>query len=705
MANHLADALSPYLLQHAGNPVDWHPWGAEAFEKALREDKPVFLSVGYAACHWCHVMERESFEDERIARMLNEHFISVKVDREERPDIDAVYMEAVQAISGSGGWPMSVFLTPDQKPFYAGTYFPPQRRGRMPGFDEILQAVSDAWKRRREEAIRQADNLVSLLQADTLARLPAAKDQAELAQLPAVAAAALKGSFDPRWGGFGGAPKFPRPVDLRVLFRLWHRSGEAELLEMATTTLDRMAAGGIRDHLGGGFHRYSTDASWLVPHFEKMLYDNALLATCYLEAWQITGRPGYQRVARETLDYVLREMTGEQGGFYSSEDADSEGEEGRFYVWTFGEIQEVLGRERGAEAFSRVYGVSERGNFEGRSILNLPRPAAAWAQEFGLDPDQLERELDESRARLLAARCRRVRPFRDDKVLTGWNGLAIEAFALAGAALGEARYLEAAARAADFLDKYLRDRQGRLLHCRRDARASHPAYLEDHAALACGLVSLYEASFDERWIDAAIAEADGILAEFCDPQRGGFYATSARHQRLIARKQDLLDSAVPSGGGLAATALLRLAKLCGRDDYREAAEGALEAAAPVMQRAPQASGQMFAALDMLLGKTPELVLLSKGDASRALPAASGIHRRYLGSRVLAYRGLPHDARRGSGLEGLFRGKSQGPRGARLYVCENATCRAPIDGPEAIAAAIGDLAAPRGVTPSPGDAGE
>ena len=704
MPNHLANALSPYLLQHAGNPVDWYPWGTEAFEKALREDKPVFLSIGYAACHWCHVMERESFENERIAEMLNEHFVSVKVDREERPDIDAVYMEAVQAITGSGGWPMSVFLTPDQKPFFAGTYFPPQRRGRMPGFDEILQAVSDAWNSRREEAIRQADNLVSLLQADALARLPAAKDRAELAQLPAAAAEALNGSFDPHWGGFGGAPKFPRPVDLRLLLRLWHRSGEAELLEMATTTLDWMAAGGIYDHLGGGFHRYSTDARWLVPHFEKMLYDNALLATCYLEAWQITGRPGYQRVARETLDYVLRDMTDERGGFYSSEDADSEGEEGRFYVWTPGEIQEVLGRQR-AEAFSRVYGVSERGNFEGRSILNLPRPAAAWAQEFGLDPDQLERELDESRARLLAARCRRVRPFRDDKVLTGWNGLAIEAFALAGAALGEARYLEAAARAAEFLDTFLRDHQGRLLHCRRAEQASHPAYLEDHAALACGLVGLYEASFDERWIDAAIAEADVILAEFVDPQQGGFYATSARHQRLIARKKDLLDSAVPSGGGLAASALVRLGKLCGRDDYREAAQRAIDAAAPVMQQAPQASGQMLAALDMLVGKSPEIVLVAGGESAQAVLATSGIHRRYLGSRVLAYRSLPDAGRRASALGGLFGGKSQGPLGARLYVCENATCRAPIDGLRAIAAAIGDLATPRGATPAPGDAGE
>ena len=483
MPNHLAGALSPYLAQHADNPVDWYPWGETAFAKAVAEDKPIFLSIGYSACHWCHVMEHESFESERIAAVLNEHFVSIKVDREERPDVDDIYMEAVQTMTGTGGWPLSVFLTPDRKPFYGGTYFPPQRRGSMPGFEEILLAVHDAWKNRRAEAVEQAQNLTAVLQSDNLARGEGTIDVTEMAPFMDVAAGSLARSFDPEWGGFGESPKFPRPGDFGLLLRYWYRTGNQHSLEMVTTSLDRMADGGIYDHVGGGFHRYSTDRRWLVPHFEKMLYDNAQLARAYVEAWQVTGEDRYRRIARETLDYVLRDMRHPDGGFYSSEDADSEGEEGVFYTWTPGELVAVLGQDR-ADTFAKAYGVTRHGNFEGRSIAHLPRPLAATAEQLGRDLEEMERELQQSRLDLLEARAKRVRPLRDEKVLVGWNGLMIDGFAIAGAAFGEERYLEAAVSAAEYVERFLRDERGYLLHCRRDHQASHPAYLEDHAALA-----------------------------------------------------------------------------------------------------------------------------------------------------------------------------------------------------------------------------
>jgi uncharacterized protein YyaL (SSP411 family) len=689
MPNRLADALSPYLAQHADNPVDWYPWGDEAFEKAAKEDKPIFLSIGYAACHWCHVMEHESFENERIAAILNKHFVSIKVDREERPDVDDIYMEAVQTMTGSGGWPLSVFLTPERKPFYGGTYFPPQRRGPMPGFEEILRAVSDAWKNRRGDAVEQANALTSVLQGDNLKRMSGEEDVAQLAPLLEAAGQSLARSFDPTWGGFGGAPKFPRPTDFSLLLRLWYRTGDQQALHMVTTTLDRMAAGGIYDHVGGGFHRYSTDGEWLVPHFEKMLYDNAQLARAYTEAWQVTGDDRYRRVAQETLDYVLRDMRHPDGGFYCSEDADSEGEEGLFYTWTPDEIETVLGKDQ-ADTFARAYDVTESGNFEGRSIANLKRPIAATAEQLRRNPKELEEELSRCFASLLDARSKRVRPLRDEKVLVGWNGLMIDALSVAGAAFEEDRYLEAATAAADYLERFLRDGQGRLLHCRRGDRASHPAYLEDHAALAYGLVSLYETTFDERWIDRAVAEADILLAEFFDSEDGGFFTTSARHEKLIARKRDLLDNALPSGSSLSATALLRLGKLCGRGDYLTAAEQTIEATAPVMQRAPQAASQMLVALDFLLGPTPEIVLVDGQESEVSLTRSSGVLRAFLGNRVLAFRSSADTvAARSEHLEALFRGKTGNE--ARMFLCENATCREPIDGRPAIAKAVSEMA--------------
>ncbi|NLS96361.1 MAG: thioredoxin domain-containing protein [Planctomycetaceae bacterium] len=691
MPNRLVDSLSPYLAQHADNPVNWFPWGEEAFAKAGKEDKPIFLSIGYAACHWCHVMEHESFTNDRIAAILNDHFVSIKVDREERPDVDAVYMEAVQAMTGSGGWPMSVFLTPDRKPFYGGTYFPPQRRGPMPGFEELLLAVHDAWKNRRADAEQQARSLTAVLQADNVAATAGTAGLSDLKSLVDSAAESLARSFDSVWGGFGGAPKFPRPSDFGLLLRHWHRTGSRRSLEMVTTSLNHMADGGIYDHVGGGFHRYSTDRQWLVPHFEKMLYDNAQLARAYVETWQVTAEDRYRRVAEETLGYVLRDMRHPDGGFFSSEDADSEGEEGLFYTWTPDELVAVLGREQG-DTFAQAYGITEQGNFEGRSIAHLHRPLAATAEELGRDLAEVVQELEENRTRLLATREKRIRPLRDEKVLVGWNGLMIDTLAFAGASLQREQYMEAAIAAAEYVERLLRDGEGRLLHCRRDRRASHPAYLEDHAALACGLVSLYEATFDERWIDRAIVEADCLVAEFFDSDRGGFFSTSHRHEALIARKRDLLDNAIPSGSSLAATALLKLGSLCGRGDYLAAAEETIEATAAVMQRAPQAASHMLIALDFLLGPSPEIVLLEGAGSQPSLVQACGVHRRFLGNRVLAYRCLsePPDYR-SDNLEDLFRGKTLQNGEAQMFVCRGGVCREPIAGQHAIDQAVFDMA--------------
>lgn len=693
MPNRLAREMSPYLLQHADNPVDWHPWGPEAMELARREDRPIFLSIGYSACHWCHVMAHESFDNPRIARLLNEHFVPIKVDREERPDLDQLYMEAVQMLWGHGGWPLSVFLTPAGEPFFGGTYWPSQARGGMPGFGEVLLAVLDAWQNRRGEATRQAREITQLLREnDRGASAARAVEPSE--SLLVGAETALAQSFDRQYGGFGAAPKFPHPMDLRLLLRRWRRTGRDSLLDMVTLTLDRMAAGGIYDQLGGGFHRYSTDAHWLVPHFEKMLYDNALLADCYLEAWQATGESEYARIARETLDYVLRDMTDPAGGFYSAEDADSEGHEGAFYVWTPDEIRAVLGPERGDE-FCYVYDVTWSGNFEGRNILSLPKTLPQCARILERDQAQLESQLAEGRRMLLEARSHRPRPGRDDKVLTAWNGLMVESLARAGAVLGEPRYCDAAAAAADFLLTRLRDPEGRLLRSWRSGAARFLAYLEDYASLANALVSLYEARFEERWIDEATGLVDQILRRFADTDNGGFFTTGADHEPLVARKKDMIDSSLPSGSGLAAMALVRLGKLCGRGDYLAAAESALRAAAPMMHQAPTAMGQMLLALDLHLGPTPEVVILGSSDHAADREVLAELHRRYVPNKVVAFRDGPQaDGRQAASLAGIFQGKQAIPPGPTVFVCEQFTCQVPVTGREAALNAL------QGLTRSP-----
>ena len=684
MSNRLAGQSSPYLLQHAENPIDWHPWDDEALQKARREDKPIFLSIGYSACHWCHVMAHESFEDPAVAEFLNRHFISIKVDREEHPEIDQIYMEAVQMLVGNGGWPLSVFLSADLQPFFGGTYWPREPRGPVPGFLQVIEAVYDAWLNRRGEVVDQARRLTAVLQESAAARFPG--ESRLLPDLLELAQRSMSRAFDPQYGGFGRAPKFPHPMDLRLLLRHWRRDRSPRTIEMVRTTLDRMAAGGIYDHLGGGFHRYSTDERWLVPHFEKMLYDNALLAACYTEAWQATGEARYAQVVRETLDYVLRDMTDPAGGFHSTEDADSQGHEGLFYLWTRQEVQDALGDR--AERFCRVYDVTDTGNFEGngQNILNLSKTIEQAAALLQCDAPSLAADLAADRQTLFERRGRRVRPAKDDKVLVGWNGLMIDALALAGAALAEPRYVEAAGRAADFLLASLRRDDGGLWHAWRRGQAAVPAFLEDYAALAEGLVTLYEATFEERWIDEALRLSDYILAHFADPDGGGFYMAEAAHANVLVRKKDLFDNATPSGGGLAAHLFLRLGRLAARDDLRNYAEKTLQATVPLMRQAPLGCGQLLLALEMFLGPTPEIVLLGD-DAQATITAIRALHRGFLPNRVLAFRPAAGDRYRSPALDTAFSNKQPSSPGPTLFVCQNFACQAPVSGLQAVLEAI------------------
>ncbi|MBM4087963.1 MAG: thioredoxin domain-containing protein [Planctomycetes bacterium] len=691
MPNRLVQETSPYLLQHAENPVDWYAWGPEALDRARAEDKPIFLSIGYSACHWCHVMERESFEDERIARALNEHFIAIKVDREERPDLDQIYMNAVQAMTGRGGWPMSVFLTPDLKPFFGGTYWPPTPRMGMPGFDQVLSGVVEAWHQRRAAANRQADELAGWLQQLG----PTAPGKGELGrELFQAAAEELLRSGDRVHGGFGDAPKFPHPMVLQLAMRIGRRRARQDLLELATLNLDKMARGGIYDHLAGGFARYSVDARWLVPHFEKMLYDNALLADAYLDGYLVTRSPEYARVVRETLDYVCRSMTDAEGGFHSTEDADSEGEEGKFYTWTAAEIDRTLDPEAAAR-FRYVYGVTPSGNFEGRNILHLAKTVEQFARMKGWDVRELETSLARSRAALLETRDRRVRPAKDDKVLVSWNGLMIQAMARAAAVLGSREYLAAATRAAEFLVANVRRADGRLLHAWRRGRARFDACLDDYSFLANALVTLYETCFDERWIDEAVRLADLMLAHFHDPERGGFFFTADDHERLIARNKDIYDNATPSSNAVAATVLLRLAKLRGSSRFLEAALGTLQLGADIMKRSAIAGAQLLNALDFHLGPAPEIVILGGRDETATGETLRELHSRYLPNRVIACRttGRPHGE--SPHLAHLFAGKAPCGEHPTVYVCENNTCLPPVSEPAAIRQAWDRLEQHRG----------
>jgi uncharacterized protein YyaL (SSP411 family) len=676
--NRLIDETSPYLRQHAHNPVDWHPWGEEALRKSRELDRPIFLSIGYSACHWCHVMEHESFENADIAAVMNERFVNVKVDREERPDLDQIYMNAVMALSGSGGWPMSVFLTPELQPFFGGTYWPPTARWGRPGFREILTAVYDAWTTRREAVLNQAAELTaSVVQAC----LPTAGTAALSEEILQQAQRSLLRAADRQHGGFGGAPKFPHPMDLRVLLRCAKRFQNAEALEVVHLTLDKMSRGGIYDHLGGGFARYSTDEKWLVPHFEKMLYDNALLVPAYLEAYQATGNADYARVVRETLDYILREMTQPQGGFYSTQDADSEGVEGKFFVWSEAEILRELGPDDGP-AFAYCYDVTAHGNWEHQNILNRPKPAAQAAAILKRDPVELEALLARCREKLFAVRAERIAPARDEKVLVSWNGLMIAAMSQAANVLHEPRYAQAAQAAAEFVLKEMRDESDRLLHGYKDGRARFNAYLDDYAALIDGLVELYQAIFQPWCLETALALAERMLAQFGDAEDGGFFFTSADHETLIARNKDTHDNATPSGNSLAATALLKLGRLTGRPDLEERGVAVLELMSGTLSRIPMAAGQALLALDFLLGPTHEIVLCDGANASDGDAALQALHGRFVPNKLIVRSG----SNQATLLQPLLQGKTAVDGQLTAYVCERGTCQAPVTGVDAVNAA-------------------
>ncbi len=699
MPNRLAAETSPYLLQHANNPVDWYPWGRAALERSRQEEKPIFLSIGYSACHWCHVMEHESFENPTIAEVLNRDFVCIKVDREERPDLDHIYMAAVQMLTGRGGWPMSVFLTPDLQPFFGGTYWPPHAQRGMPGFDQVLAAVMDAWQNRREQAVAQAQQLTSSIQEMGLA---AKKDEFALAHanLLVDATARLEHSFDFSHGGFGNAPKFPHAMNLQQLLRVWHRTGRDGVLEMVRLTLDKMAAGGIYDHLAGGFARYSVDERWLVPHFEKMLYDNALLTGAYLDGYLATGQLRYATVARESLDYILKYMTDVEGGYHSTEDADSEGVEGKFYVWTPDEISQVLGAER-AERFCYVYDVSDAGNFEGRNILNLPKSLEQCAAIKGWDVEELQVEMQTARKQLLAVRDQRVRPAKDDKIVVSWNGLMIDSMARGGRILEEPRYVQSARDAARFILQNMRRNDGRLLHCYRQGRARFDAYLDDYACLANGLVTLYEATFEEEWIDAAMEMTEIIRQRFSDSERRGFYFTADDHEKLIARNKDLHDSSVPSGNGMAATVLTRLGKLCGRADFLADARGILDLAAEIMEHAPTAAGQLLIALDMHTGPLFEIAILGDPAESTTAAALNAFWSRYIPNRVIACRADPEAPHASHYLDAIFLGRTPLYGSPSVYVCQKFACDSPVSGKEAAIGKWSELVAMGQEMPSNG----
>ncbi len=680
MANRLAQESSPYLQQHAHNPVDWYPWGPEALERARREDRPILLSIGYSACHWCHVMAHESFEDEATARLMNQNFVNIKVDREERPDLDAIYMEAVQAMTGRGGWPMTVFLIPDGRPFFGGTYFPPEDRHGLPGFRRLLESVATAYRERRQEVENSGERLREYLrQSTTVHPRPGLADLAVGDQ----AALRLVGQFDPQFGGLGGAPKFPQPSALDFLLRAYARLRNRVLKAPVETTLTQMARGGIYDQLGGGFHRYSVDAQWLVPHFEKMLYDNAQLVSVYLHAYQLTRNPEYRVVVEETLDYVRREMTAPEGGFFAAQDADSEGEEGRFFVWEWSELEALLGEDAGVAA--AYFGSSPAGNFEGKNILHRPRSDEEVAAERGLTVEALRERVGAIRARLFATRQRRVHPGRDEKILAAWNGLMLQAMAEGARALGRDADRLAAERAGAFaLERLVTDRDVRRVY--KDGTSHGPAFLEDYAFLAAGLLALYEATFEPRWLAAARDLAERLLAQFYDADAGLFFDTPAEHEPLIARPRRLTDEAIPAGGSVAAEVLLRLSVLYGVEEWWRIGGRVLEATAPMLAQHPAAFGRLLGALEFYGAPHREVALVGNPRAEDTRALAAVVARDFRPDLVIALRdpAQPETLRMP-----LLQGRVAMDGGAAAYLCRDYTCDRPTGDPEELAQQLGD----------------
>ncbi len=667
--NHLIGETSPYLLQHAYNPVQWYPWGSEAFEKARKENKPIFLSIGYSSCHWCHVMERESFESDEIAAILNSKFISIKVDREERPGVDAIYMKAVQMLTGSGGWPLSVFLTPDLRPFFGGTYFPPKDMYGRPGFKSLLTQIAKVWEEQNTDVLKDATRLTEALKQREEVP-PGSGSLNESALKDAVSG--LETQFDPAWGGFGRAPKFPPSAGIGLLLRDFRRTGNAKILEMVTHTLDKMAQGGMYDQLGGGFHRYSVDHEWLVPHFEKMLYDNALLSSAYTDAYLVTGDDWYRRIATEVMDYVLNEMRDNTGGFHSAEDADSEGVEGKYYVWSKGEIDKILGAGD-SKLFCEYFGVSEKGNFEEHNILNVPVPAARFAEEHKLKQGELLKRIDLLREKLVPERAKRIAPGRDDKILVSWNALMISSLARGYQVFGEKRFLEGAEKAAQhILTRMMNGSQ--LRHTFRGDKASVDGYLDDYGNLINALLDLYEADFDPDRIAVAEKLAEQMKDLFWDGTSGGFFFTSGKHDNLLVRTKPYFDGSIPSGNAVAAKACLRLGRVTGKKEYVELAEKTLQVFSTVINRYPSACHNLVAVADAYLSPSTEIVVVGKKGAKDTEEMLRAVRGTYNPNRVVALFDTASDGRMDTPL---FEGRKSVGGVATAYVCENYACKKPM----------------------------
>jgi uncharacterized protein YyaL (SSP411 family) len=676
MPNRLAQETSPYLLQHANNPVDWYPWGDEALERARVEDKPILLSIGYAACHWCHVMEHESFEDDATARLMNEHFISIKVDREERPDLDGIYMQSVQAMTGHGGWPMTVFLTPEGEPFYGGTYFPPEDRHGMPSFKRLLGAIADAYRTNRDGIARTVTEMRKLYAAS------AERPRGGQALSPELLDRAYRGlaqRFDVRHGGFEGAPKFPQTMALDFLLRHWRRSSTAYALEIVETSFRAMARGGLFDQVGGGFHRYAVDAVWLVPHFEKMLYDNALLARLGVHLWLATGDAEVRRATEATLAWLSREMTAPSGGFYSTLDADSEGHEGKFYLWDYDDLAPLLGED--ALVLTAYWGATPQGNFEGRNILHLPHDPAAVAARFGIEEADLTAAVARGAGTLYEARARRVWPARDEKILASWNGLMLRAVAEAARAFGRADLRDLALRNGEFLFREM-VREGRVMRTHKDGVTRLNGYLEDHAAVALGALALYELTFDRHWLDRALVLADAMIAWFWDDEAGAFFDTSLDHEQLVTRPREVTDNATPSGTSLAVELLLRLAELEHNVDARRRATWVLETLAEPAARHGIAFGHLLGAMDLAVHGAVEVALVGHPHADDFQALAAEVNARYLPALALA--GGPPEGAEGIGL---LEGRPLREGRATAYVCRNYACEAPTTDAETLGAQL------------------
>lgn len=667
--NRLIHEKSPYLQQHAYNPVDWYPWGEEAFQKAVIEDKPIFLSIGYSTCHWCHVMEYESFEDEEVAKILNENFVSIKVDREERPDLDNIYMTVCQAMTGSGGWPLSIFLTPQKKPFFAGTYFPKTERFGNPGFINILKKISGLWKTDREKVVTSSEQVTNILQSMAVSK-PGEMLTRETLQR---AYEQLENNFDPVYGGFGTAPKFPTPHNYTFLLRWWKRSSNPAAIGIVEKTLERMGRGGIYDQLGGGFHRYSTDEYWLVPHFEKMLYDQALLAMAYTEAYQATGKTFYADVVKGIFTYVLRDMTAPEGGFYSAEDADSEGVEGKFYVWTPDEIIQILGEKEG-KIFCDYYDVSREGNFEDKNILHVDKPLDSFAKLSGLKIEELQILLNNTRTKLFAEREKRVHPHKDDKILTSWNGLMIAALAKGAQALHEQKYVQAAVRAADFILNTLRQSDGTLLRRYRLGEASIPGYLDDYTYFVWGLLELYETTFQVKYLKAAVDLNKQAIDYFWDEKGGGMFFSGKKNEKLISQTKEVYDGAIPSGNSVALLNALRLGRITGDIELEKISEQIIKSFGETINQYPSGYTQFLSAVDFALGPTKEIVVAGEPDTNDTKQILVEIWKRFLPRKVLLLHSMKDESIEEIAKfvkeQNTINGK------ATVYICENYACKTP-----------------------------